>query len=84
MNKNAKNNLFNRIGEPGKDIKNLAREAVQQYIKSSAATTLILTRKQWPHPYTPVVKCGAHKNQPNGKRQLDEHAEQRIAVRPIR
>jgi hypothetical protein len=33
MNKYAKNDLFNRIGEPGKDIKNLAREAVQQYKK---------------------------------------------------
>jgi hypothetical protein len=62
MNKNAKNNLFNRIGEPGKDAQKLAREAVQQYIRSSAATTLILTRKQRLHTSRPIAKYEINKN----------------------
>jgi hypothetical protein len=61
MNKYAKNNLFNRIGEPGKDAQKLAREAVQQYIRSSAAITLILPRKQRLRTSKPIAKYGMKK-----------------------
>jgi hypothetical protein len=54
--------LVKRLGELAIGALKLSHEALQQYIKSSAATTLISIRRQRFHTSTRTVKCGANKN----------------------
>jgi len=56
-----KDDLVQRIRELASGVPKLTREAVRQYIKSSAATTLMSTRTQRLHTSTRIAICGMNK-----------------------